>query len=590
MNLNLCMKKCARMGIFLFFALLAGFITQAKSMAAEPDAKTGILLVTADRGFLGNQEIGDGFDLFAAGRNADILYVADARSKDVLDQKLEELTVKGAERVIVLPLFISSADARWQRAKSWLEGYAGKGVNIQIGSLYGTSYLAVEDLSDRLRNAPTDKKKLLLVGYGATDAQSSEQMKSELKRMGEFASTASGDDIQAAVAPTRGTAKDLQQQYNAAIKNSADALVVPVMLAFRADSMMSFDSSLAYSVPKGAQLVTSLFSTSAGLQQWMAYATNQVLLQTSNKGPEDVGAIALAHGADWFWNQAIRDSLAPVAKHHPLVFTFSMGEQPTTERAVRELEKKQVHGIVLVRIFGEASSFLPAVLRMIGADVASGETGHAGHDGHMGMDMDMSHGHGGMMMHGDHAMSTLAAPPRIRTSLPIVSVGGVEDSPYFAKALLANARSVSIDPSRETIILTAHGAGADADNDHWLGLLGNLAKQMKGEDGYNFKDIRYVTWREDWPEKSKPELAKARKLVEDINASGGRALIVPARINGRGAANDYLKGLNFGWSQGFAQTPYFNQWFEDQVKQGIGQLTGAKSAEHVHEHHEHHVH
>src|SRR5690606_14822445 len=101
---------------------------------------------------------------------------------------------------------------------------------------------------------------------------------------------------------------------------------------------------------------------------------------------------------------------------------------------------------------GEASSFRPAVLRMIGADVASGETGHAGHDSHMGMDMDMSHGHGGMMMHGDHAMSTLAAPPRIRTSLPIVTVGGVEDSPYFAKALLANARSVSVDPSRETII------------------------------------------------------------------------------------------------------------------------------------------
>jgi len=586
MMLNL--KKCVRWSIFLLFAILAGYVTQAKSMAAEPDAKTGILVVTADRGFLGNQETGDGFDAFAAGRNADILYVTDARSKDILNQKLAGLTEKGANRIIVLPLFISAANARWQMAESWLEEYSHKGAqSLSIARPYGSSYLAVEDLADRLRQAPTDKKKLLVIGSGATDEKSREQMKADLLQMAQFASTA--EDINVVIASSWGAARESQQQYRDALKNTKDTLVIPVALTSKADSMMSFESGLPRSVAKDAQLVTSNFSTTAGLAQWMEYATNEVLLQSSDANSGAIGAIALAHGSNWFWNQSIRDALAPVAKNYPLVFTFSMADQPTIERAVRDMEKKGVHGIVLVRIFGEASSFRPTVERMIGADVTSGNGAH--HGGHMmdmsmDMGMDMSHGHGGMMMHGDHAMSTLAAPPRIRTSLPIITVGGVEDSPYFAKALLANARSVSIDPSRETIILTAHGAGADADNEHWLGLLGNLAKQMKNEDGYNFKDIRAVTWREDWPDKNKVEVANARKLVKEINDAGGHVLIVPARTNGRGAADVYLQGLNFGWSQGFAQTPYFSSWFEDQVTLGVGQLTrGTQASKDAHDHH-----
>jgi len=578
----------------LLFAILAGCLNQSSSIAATAGAKTGILVVTPDRGFLGNEEINDGFERFAARRNAGILFVTDARSKDILDQRLTELAGKGAEQIIVLPLFISTADARWQMAQRWIVERQKKGENLSIAKPYGSSYLAVEDLSDRLRQTPTDKKQLLLVGYGAVDAESAAQMKSELTQMGESASVLLAKDIQVAVSPTWGAAdKDLRTQYNAAIKNAHNALVVPVLLANRADSMMSFLNGLTRSVPKDAQLVTSEFSTAEELQQWMEYATNQAFLQSSDVKSKDIGVIALAHGADWFWNQDIRDALAPQSRNHPLAFAFSMADQPSVERAVREIEKKPVHGIVLVRVFGEASSFRSTVLRMIGADAGNGKSGHhGGHDdmGDMG-GMDMSHG-GMNMSHGGHAaMSTLAAAPRIRTNLPIITVGGVEDSPYFAKALLANARSISVDPSRETIILTAHGAGSDADNEHWLGLLANLGNQMKAEDGYNFKDIRYVTWREDWPDKNKDEVANARKLVKQINDAGGRVLIVPARINGRGAADRYLKGLNFGWSQGFAQTPYLSQWFGEQVTLGINQLTGAQPASpHEHEHaHEHHA-
>jgi hypothetical protein len=95
---------------------------------------------------------------------------------------------------------------------------------------------------------------------------------------------------------------------------------------------------------------------------------------------------------------------------------------------------------------------------------------------------------------------------------------------------------------------------------------------MRADGGGDFRAIRYATWREDWPEKSKPAIARVKAMVAEAGRDGGRALIVPARINGRGGADRYLEGLDFGWSQGFAQTPYFAQWFEQQVDRGVATL------------------
>jgi len=56
--------------------------------AAAQVPANGVLVITPDRGFLGNAEIGDAFQAFAQGRNAELLYVTDARSEAVLDTRL----------------------------------------------------------------------------------------------------------------------------------------------------------------------------------------------------------------------------------------------------------------------------------------------------------------------------------------------------------------------------------------------------------------------------------------------------------------------------------------------------------------------
>ncbi len=580
------------------FAMLCAMLLALPAFAVQPStpAQTdlGVLVVTPDRGFLGNAEVKDAFDAFAKNRNAELLYVTDARSEAVLDARLKSLRERGARTVAVLPLFVSTQEARWQLAQGWLQARKAQGAALSFAQPYGASYLAVEDLSARLRAVPTDASRLLLVGYGAGNAAAAESMRGELRRMGGFASTLAADAIDAVVYPERGAqdADALRKRFSDAVKTAHGALVVPVAFASRADTMMDFNGWFASDVPADGHLVGSPVSETDGLTQWMQRAAAQVEVQQAGVDPSRTGVVALTHGADWFWNDAIEQALAPLKARHPLAFAFSMADPPTVERAVRELEHTNAQAIVVVRAFGMSDSFRSDVDRMLGLDVESGAAPPAAHDGHamggmaMMPGMDMSH-------HGAGAV-TLAAASRIRSALPMVTVGGVDNDPLFARALLANARSVSTDPAKETIILTAHGQGDDAANQRWLDLLDSLASQMRAIGGDHFRAIKVATWREDWPDKNKIAVARVRAMVEEAGRDGGRALIVPARINGRGAADRYLAGLDFGWGHGFVQTPYFAQWFEKEIDQGREALQAkaaddapapAADGDHAHMHH-----
>ncbi|WP_297830797.1 hypothetical protein [Thermomonas sp.] len=553
--------------LFAVCALLLAALLALPAVAAQPVAAVsspGVLVVTSDRGFLGNAEIRDAFDAFAQGRNAELLYVTDARSEAVLDARLAALRQRGARTVAVLPLVISEQESRWQLVRGWLQARQAQGAALVFSKPYGASYLAVEDLSARLREASAHGQRLLLLGYGAGSVEAGEAMRAELRRMGGSASTLGMDAIDAAVYPERGApdADALRARFGEAVKAAHGAVVVPVAFAPRADTMMDFSGWFASNVPSDAQLLSSPVADAEALAQWMRRAAAQAQLQGGAMDPARIGVVALTHGADWFWNDAIEQALAPLSSMHRMAFAFSMADPPVVERAVRELERTDAMAIVVVRAFGMTDSFRTDVERMLGLDVESGAM-PAAHAGHAMGGMDMGHHGGG---------ATIAAAPRIRSALPMATVGGVDADPLFARALLANARSVSRDPARETIILTAHGQGDDAANQSWLDLLASLAGQMRVIGGDHFRAIRYATWREDWPDKNKAAVAQVRAMVEEAARDGGRALIVPARINGRGAADRYLAGLDFGWGQGFVQTPYFAQWFEKEIGKGLDAL------------------
>jgi hypothetical protein len=176
--------------------------------------------------------------------------------------------------------------------------------------------------------------------------------------------------------------------------------------------------------------------------------------------------------------------------------------------------------------------------------------------------------------------------PRIRSASRFATEGGLEDSDRFAAALVDRALALSTDPSRETVVLVAHGTGDDATNAHWKTVLASLAEKMRAGDGAAFRAIKAGTWREDWPGKREPEVAAIRAIVEEASRDGGRALVIPARTTAQGPERELLDGLTYELGHGFAPHPQFEAWFEEQIQAGIKRL-GARPPGTAHGHHHH---
>jgi sirohydrochlorin ferrochelatase len=519
-----------------------------------------LLVVAPDRGFMGDQEIEDAFAGLAARHNAELVFVTDERAQPFLDRALERLVKRGARKVVVLPLFLSEADPRFQRAQKLFAQAPELNVPVSFGGVFGQSYLAVETLADRLRGVRTPAgTRVIVVGSAGTDVDSRRRLESDAQRMAEQAARGFGFESVRAIAWDE---REGKARLAAAATGAERVAVVPFHLAQKFDSMMTFEGGLE--LPERAELVVGDVTPHPALGLWM-------LREATRHSPlraEDVGVVFLAHGADFHWNDGMRTAVAGLGARYKLEFAFCMADQPVVERAVRRLEQRGARAIVVVRVFGLESSFRGEVERMLGLDVEQPSSAHAGHG---------------------HGPGPASAEPsaRIRSSAPMVTVGGLEAHALFAGALLERARELSRDPARETLILVAHGAGEDARNDHWLGILQALARRMRAAGGDRFRAIEVATWREDWPDKREPWIKKVRGLVEDARKDGGKAIVVPARTSAEGPERELLAGLDFELGRGFAPHPLFERWVEEQILSGIRQLKPHSPAR-AGEHHDHH--
>ena len=155
----------------LFSALLLAIAVMiwpaTGSAAMGADMQTGYLVVAGDRGFVGNEEIIDEFQLFADGRNASLVFVTDARTEKYMKSGVARLLERGAKRIVMMPLFMSAADERYRLIRRMVER---ERITVPVirARLYGESLPAVEDLADRLRAIaqPRDTH-VIIAGHGA---------------------------------------------------------------------------------------------------------------------------------------------------------------------------------------------------------------------------------------------------------------------------------------------------------------------------------------------------------------------------------------------------------------------------------------
>ena len=560
-------------GILVGTAIVSGLLTQLlwsttwAAPAEQRDGEIGFIVVAPDRGFQGNEEIRDAFEPFAARHNAALVVVTDERTRATLAEAVSRLAQRDIRRIVVLPYFLSRHDPRFVRVETLLTERAWQqtaSATVTLARPFGESYFAVEALADRLYVLPdASGRRVIVVGDGADTPETMTRMEADWRRLAQ--SAAEGlpfKSVHALVWNSAATPdldarrRELQAALTQAAAGGKRVTLVPFHLGRKLDSMMTFTNELKQLAPAGAELVPD--EPQPAISTWLEHEANRYL----PLAPRNIGVVILAHGSDYHWNETLRAAVRLLEQHYLVEYCFSMADPPLIERSIRRLEQRGARAAVIVRVFGLADSFADDVARLFGLDIEPGHTPPA----HV---MPAHHVHGD-----DHA----GAPRRIRTALLVRSVGGLDDHPLFARALLERALSLSKDPARETVILTAHGAGDDARNQRWLDVLESLARKIRAGEGKAFRAIRVATWREDWPEKRAPWIAKVRQMVADAAGDGGSALVIPARTNAQGPERKFLKGLEFALGTGFAPHPLFAQWVDEQIKNGSASIQRDREA------------
>ncbi len=294
------------------------------------------------------------------------------------------------------------------------------------------------------------------------------------------------------------------------------------------------------------------------------------------------GVLIMAHGGDPTWNRDVEAVIEPVRAKYPTEIAFGMAQTSTIRDAVRKLEKQGVREIAVVRMFVSGDSFVPSTEYILGlrdtppldplasrgneqvkpentpalavahdAALGSSHVSRAsGHDDHRLTD----HAHTG------HCMET--PEPIQSVSRFMLSQEGVAASPLIDEILLDRVMALSTDPTRESVLILAHGPADDAENERWLVNMNSRAAQLRA--AASFRAVHCATLREDWPDKRREAESRIRDFVRQANGDGGRCIVIPFRIAGFGEYDKVLADLTYvADGRGFCPHPRMTQWIEE---------------------------
>lgn len=263
------------------------------------------------------------------------------------------------------------------------------------------------------------------------------------------------------------------------------------------------------------------------------------------------GVLVMAHGGGTEWNQAVEATIAPLRGGQPIEIAFGMARPSTMSAAVRALEDQGVEEIAVVRMFISGDSFLERTERILGLRQAVPEPSkaHEAHETHA-MPAASDGGH-----HMEPAKALLS-----RANFR-VSRMGVAESPLVDEILADRVRALSSNPTRESVLILAHGPGNEAENERWLAHMRLRVQRI--HDLGPFRHVQVETLREDWVERRKEAERRIRDYVRAGNLDGGSVLVVPFRVAGFGPYRGVLEGLEYvSDGRGFCPHPNMTRWVE----------------------------
>jgi sirohydrochlorin cobaltochelatase len=272
--------------------------------------------------------------------------------------------------------------------------------------------------------------------------------------------------------------------------------------------------------------------------------------------------LLMAHGGSAEWNQSVLDAVAPLKKDYEIEVAFGMADADSLQDGVRKLEARNVRKIGVVRMFVSGESFLQRTEQVIGLlggappRPPTPSAGHADHAGHVTHAMHANHA-----VHGGHSMAFYRIASASSFAL---SAEGLADAESMGTILAERAAALSTNPAMEDVLILAHGPGDDDENARWLAKLDARAAVVRARAP--FRRVQVETLREDWPDKRKLSEQRTRAFVQRATKEGGRAIVVPFRVQGFGPYAEVLKGLpHVADGKGLIPHAEVTKWIRRQV-------------------------
>lgn len=262
----------------------------------------------------------------------------------------------------------------------------------------------------------------------------------------------------------------------------------------------------------------------------------------------DFGVLLMAHGGTTDWNSGVLSAVAPLRDQHTIEVAFGMADAVSIQEAVQRLEARGIRNIGVVRLFVSGESWYDRTEQILGiAEGAPARPEPAEH----------AHGAG----HGGHSMEFWQLQTDAAYTL---STQGLGEAPGMGAVLADRARTLSRDPSREDVLILAHGPGDDAENERWIANI--RARATAVSEALPFRRVHVETLREDWPEKREQAELRIRAFVERAGDNGGTAIVIPFRVQGFGPYAQVLDGLEYVSDQrGLVPHDNVTQWIAGQI-------------------------
>lgn len=527
-------------------------------LAVFAQSQTGFLVVAPDRGFLGNQETKKLFGEFQPYYPASLALVGDvagshgAAYTTYIKDAIKQLRSLNVTSVVAIPLFLSKADPQLQSVRDLVRTSAAD-LNVEWAPAMAESYLIGQILLDRVEEisqSPEDER-LVLVGMGAHDEESAQAIKDDLTGLLNYIKRyRSFQDSEVAVyyawnaEQRRKKNKEVEARITELAARQGRTLVVPAFIGAKFTHMMATTNWMQRTYKKmNVVFQSSEVMPHSNLLLWLKKTANQhvEVVDTS-----EIGVVIMPHGSSQPYNDAVENVIAPLTKRYQIELAYGMGDAAIIQDAVSRLEQRGIKKIVFGRMYGLIETMKPKTDYILGLS-----------DEYL-----------------DELKEGRMLPRQIRSAAIFSTFGGYEEEANVAQVLHERIMAISQNPSKETVILLAHGTGSDESNERWVAVMNaNIEKLRQDPHCAKLKALKAMTVREDWPKLREKAVKEVREYIEE-STKDGRVLVISNRLYGSGQYSKMLDGLDFEMNgEGFL-SPVITNWLDESIQRMIERIKG----------------